>query len=87
MLKTTEVTARLFLVVSVMIQEAVHQKPDTPALSSPALKPSGGSTQHPEKAKGLEWHLAPFCTTCQAKMLTKELYLPPALSPPVQSGR
>lgn len=47
LLKTTEVTARLFLVVSTMIQEVVHQKPVYPALSSSAFR-----GHHPASREG-----------------------------------
>lgn len=42
--------------------------------------PSGGTIQPPEKEMGLGWHLASSCTTCQGKMLPKELYSCPCIN-------
>lgn len=64
LLKTTEVTARLLLVLGVMMQGSGAPE------ASPL--PSGGTIQPPEKVS-LGWHPASSCTTCQGKMLTKEL--------------
>lgn len=76
LLKTTEVTARLFLVVSIMMQGSGAPKARLPCPLSPCGAHALG--RH---------HPASFCTTCQGKMLTKELYSPPALTPPAQWGR
>jgi len=84
LLKTTEVTARLFLVVNVMMQGSGVPKA---CPLCPKLMPLGGTIQPPEYGKGLGWHSASFCTTCQGETFTKELYSPPALTPPAQWGR